>query len=277
MKLQLRPNFVESAAFTSVLSSPSFLTSRGVQHLYGTRVCRRRYVTTAIANGGDTGKDLTTELPQPVVSRRSVLSTAIAGLAGFAAAHEAQSGTLEASAAKTAALPSAAPVDGLAEYRGPLSLGFSFKYPADGWIVKKKPIKTHMAEILVASTASGRSSSSAGVTVDAVKIGKVEEFGTAEEVGAKVVAVEQKKDSVMTATLVSADADEKDGLTYYVVEYTVDGGRGLKRFVAKVTITGGNLYVFTAQAKQADFDGSDGLVLEQMVESFHVTKVRYTV
>lgn len=201
------------------------------------------------------------------VSRRRVLA------AGAAAVAAAAAGALDARADGAGMAGAGAGVGAeaaaLAEYRGPVSLGFSFSYPAGAWVVKKKPIKTHMSELVVARTAAG-SSAAAGVTVDAVRISRIEDFGSAAAVGAKVVALEQRKDSVLAAALVGARALVDDGLTYYVVEYSVDSGRSVKRFVAKATITGGNLYVFTAQAKAEDFAGADGEALAAMVESFHV-------
>lgn len=204
-------------------------------------------------------------------SRRRVLSTGVAGLGGLAAA------ALEVSASVEGASPTGVPsavgngpdLEDLAKYRGPVSLGYEFLYPSVGWTVKKKPIKTHLSEIVVANT-KGRASSIAGVTVDAVKIGKIDEFGTPNDVGLKVVAVEKKKDSVMSAALISTETVTYAGLTYYVIEYTVESGRGLKKYLAKATITGGNLYVITAQAKVDDFDGVDGPVLALMVDSFRV-------
>lgn len=200
-------------------------------------------------------------------SRRGVLSVGAAAAAALVA------GRMNAAVATDGSAVPAGATDidgGLAQYRGPLSLRYEFSYPRDGWDVTKKPIKTHLAEVVVVNT-SGRSSTAAGVTVDAVKIAKIEDFGSPDEVGAKVVAIENKKDNVLSAALVSAGQSSADGLTYFSIEYTVETGRGLKRYLAKATITGGNLYVFTAQAKVADFDGIDGPVLASMVQSFHVT------
>lgn len=211
--------------------------------------------------------DIPEERASPKHSRRRVLSVGAASAAGLAAA--ALNATAATGGAAVASGPSVV-ADGLAQYRGPLSLGYEFSYPTEGWSVKKKPIKTHLSEVIVSNTA-GRASSTAGVTVDAVKIAKIEDFGTPDDVGAKVVAVENKKDNVLSAALVSTRKSSSDGLTYFFIEYTVESGRGLKRYLAKATITGGNLYVFTAQAKVNDFDGIDGPVLASMVDSFHVT------
>lgn len=152
------------------------------------------------------------------------------------------------------------------EYRGPVSLGFSFQYPVD-WKVTKKPIKTHLSEVIVAS--KNVSGTSAGLVVDEVKISSIEKFGSATDVGEKVVALERKKDSTQSAQLLSSKVEKRDGLTYYVVDYTVDSTRGAKHYLAKATITAKQLYVFTAQCKLDNFDG-DSSTLEHMVDSFSV-------
>lgn len=156
----------------------------------------------------------------------------------------------------------------LLTYNGPVSLGFRFSYPL-GWKVKKKPIKTHLSEVIVTSGTEG--STTVGLVVDAVKIGGIESFGTAEMVGRKVVGMEERKESVSNASLVGTSAVSEGGLTYYVIEYMVESSRGAKRYLAKATISGGMLYVFTAQAKVEGFEGARE-TLERMVESFAVQK-----
>lgn len=206
--------------------------------------------------------------PPNNASRRDVLFSGIAAAAVVLSPSK-LSAAVEEKVADLSAESATADVADLTEYRGPLSLGFSFSYPSDGWSVKKKPIKTHMSEIIVSNT-GGRPTSSAGVTVDAVKIAKIVDFGTADDVGKKVLDVETKKDSVLSAELLDTAQVEQDGLTYYVITYAVESGRGLKRYVAKATITGGNLFVFTAQAKADDFQSEDGGALERMLDSFSV-------
>lgn len=154
-------------------------------------------------------------------------------------------------------------------YKGPISLGFTFSYPAS-WNVKKKPIQTHLSEVIV--TSDKEPSTTAGIVVDSVKIDAIDKFGSPEAVGKKVVSVETKKESVNSAIVNSADEVTKDGLTYYVIDYNVDSSRGIKRYLAKATITGGQLYVFTAQAKTDDYEGETQTVLQKMLDSFSVAK-----
>ena len=155
----------------------------------------------------------------------------------------------------------------LVSYKGPISLGFSFSYPPQ-WPVKKKPIKTHLSEVLVSNPDD--SSTTAGIVVDAVKIDSIDNFGTPQAVGDKVVQIESKKDNVNSAKVVSATSFTKDRLLYYLIDYVVDSSRGIKRYVAKVTVTGKQLYVFTVQAKVDNFEGDTKSTLSRMVESFNV-------
>lgn len=167
-------------------------------------------------------------------------------------------------------VPSASSADSeYSTYKGPISLGYSFSYPSV-WSVKKKPIRTHVSEVIV--TNDKEPSTTAGLVVDAVKIDSIDIFGTPEAVGKRVVAVETKKDSVNSASVISAQSVIKDGLTYYILDYTVDSSRGVKRYIAKVTVTGRQLYVFTTQAKQDDFNGETEQTFAQMLDSFNVTK-----
>jgi PsbP len=222
---------------------------------------------------------------QANLSRRDILAAGIAGIGGLSAAafsaHAAAEPTATApatttsvvgatSSSSTTTTTTTSPPE-LVEYRGPISLGFSFAYPAKDWSVKKKPIKTHMSELLLTKS-NGPATTSAGVTVDAVKINDITEFGSPQDVGDKVVNVEKRKDNVLNATLLSARQMEAEDLIYYTIEYAVESGRGSKKYIAKATITGGNLYVFTVQAKHPDFDGNDGAVLAAMVDSFQVKR-----
>ncbi|CAN8062755.1 unnamed protein product [Agarophyton chilense] len=157
-------------------------------------------------------------------------------------------------------------------YNGPLSLGFSFSYPSN-WSVKKKPIKTHLSEVIV--TSDKDAATTAGLVVDSVKLSSIESFGTPQQVGEKVLAVETKKESVNNATIQSASSETRNGLTYYTLDYTVDSSRGIKRYIAKVTVTGGQLYVLTTQAKVDNFDDQTTETFEKMLDSFSVKK-QYT-
>lgn len=136
--------------------------------------------------------------------------------------------------------------------------------------MKKKPIKTHLSEVIV--TSDKETSTSAGLVVDAVKIDAIDKFGTPDVVGNKVVNMELRKESVTNAILNDATSVTKDGLTYYVVDYSVNSTRGVKRYQAKATITGNQLYVFTAQAKTDNFEGTTEQIFSVMLDSFTVAR-----
>lgn len=87
-----------------------------------------------------------------------------------------------------------------------------------------------------------------------------------------MVGMELRKESVTNATLNGATAVTKDGLTYYVIDYSVNSSRGVKRYQAKATITGNQLYVFTAQAKTDNFEDATQQIFSTMLDSFTVAK-----
>lgn len=174
----------------------------------------------------------------------------------------------------------------MAQYVGPLSLGYSFAYPTS-WSAAKKPIKTHLSEVIV--SAPKGSSASVGLVVDGpVKIGSIEEFGAPAVVGAKVLALERKKDSTKDVRLVrtavevlgggaplaaaaagaaaaaaAGSGGQPAGLgagVAYIVEYVVDSSRGIKHYVAKATVAANQLYVMTATCKEDEYEAArDGL------------------
>uniref|UniRef100_A0A7S0XME8 PsbP C-terminal domain-containing protein n=1 Tax=Erythrolobus madagascarensis TaxID=708628 RepID=A0A7S0XME8_9RHOD len=162
-------------------------------------------------------------------------------------------------------------------YQGPLGLGYSFEYPT-GWSVGKKTVKTHMNELVMspAKKSEGAVRGGGGIVVDPVKINSVSEFGSADAVGNRVIELEKKKDGVSSASLVSAKELQKDGLTYYELEYVIDTSHGgEKHFLAASTITGKNLYVLTTQARTADFNASEP-ALRHVISSFRVKPQYYT-
>mmetsp|Transcript_10829 Transcript_10829/g.45100 ORF Transcript_10829/g.45100 Transcript_10829/m.45100 type:complete len:144 (-) Transcript_10829:2469-2900(-) len=78
-------------------------------------------------------------------------------------------------------------------WKGPSSLGYSFKYPPE-WTATKKQIKTHVSEVLVVKDGT---SAQVGLVVDPVKINSLKEFGSPEQVADKVLGVEKKKDGTL--------------------------------------------------------------------------------
>ncbi|CAM9363501.1 unnamed protein product, partial [Hapterophycus canaliculatus] len=105
--------------------------------------------------------------------------------------------------------------------------------------------------------------------IDPVRIESLETFGTPEEVGARVLKVEQGKDGTLDTKLLDTRAEKQGSLSLYTLDYFVESTRGFKHFVAKVTIKDNLLYACTAQAKEKDYPMVE-TQLKRIVESFRV-------
>ena len=127
-----------------------------------------------------------------------------------------------------------------------------------------KPLKTHLDEINF-SPPDVRGYT-VGVTVDPVRIGSIQEFGTPEEVAARVVTAEVNRDGVFEVTLAKDPVEDAAGC--YDIEYISDGKRGKKRFSTRIYIKDGFLYVLTVQSKEAEFDTVRAREVQQTVKSF---------
>lgn len=90
----------------------------------------------------------------------------------------------------------------------------------------------------------------AGVAVDAIKLESLEEFGTPEFVGGRVVGVENKKDGVLAASLLGAGSEGP----YYDIEYTNESTHGNNHYKSRIAVQNGKLFVFTVQCKQGDYE-----------------------
>ena len=96
------------------------------------------------------------------------------------------------------------------------------------------------------------------------------QFGTPEEVAAKVVTAEVNRDGVFEVTLVKDPvAVEEDGVLSYILNYLSQGKRGDKRFVAKFCIQNQRLYALTGQVAEADYTSKEKELMKA-VESFRV-------
>jgi hypothetical protein len=142
---------------------------------------------------------------------------------------------------------------------------FSYTFvPPPGTTVGKKPLPTHLDEINFNGSRSGYLY---GITVDPVRIQRLADFGSPEEVAAKVVLAELRRDGVLDVTLVEDPLSKDD---YYQLNYLSSGKRGKKRFVTKFYIRKQKLYALTAQCKEEDYSALEQEIL-QAVDSFQVT------
>lgn len=140
------------------------------------------------------------------------------------------------------------------------SSDFAFDYP-ESFELSSKPVKTHLEEVLVK-----KGKRQVGVVVDRIKISNLDEFGTPQFVGEKVVDSERKRDGVTEATLLDARrlADNS-----YRLDYTNESSRGNNHFLARIVVANGRLYVMTAQARVDDFEDAK-LDLENTLTSLRI-------
>ncbi|KAL7538457.1 hypothetical protein ACHAWF_006096 [Thalassiosira exigua] len=144
---------------------------------------------------------------------------------------------------------------------------FQFGYtitPPPGFAQGNKPLKTHLDEINFSPPDRGYT---LGITVDPVRIKRISEFGTPEEVAARVVTAEVNRDGVFKVTL-AKDPREGAGGECYDVEYVSDGKRGTKRFATRIYVRDGFLYVLTVQSKESDYDEAREADVQECVKSF---------
>lgn len=146
-----------------------------------------------------------------------------------------------------------------------LKFGYEFLPPPSVIKTSNKPLQTHLDEINLPTETKGYTY---GITVDPIRIKSLKEFGTPDEVAAKIVMAELRRDGVLDVTL-AADAKEDGNSGAYDVEYISDGTRGKKHFVTRTIVKDGKLFVLTVQAKQSDWDDVKVEVLDA-VQSFHV-------
>lgn len=106
------------------------------------------------------------------------------------------------------------------KYSGPTAYGFSFYYPAS-WKPNKKPGNKHLYDLEI-KPAGGKGQIS--MTVDAVKINKIEEYGTLQEVQERLQKQVEKlvKDKPVKIEK-SEQRTTSDKMTYYTVVLSWDG------------------------------------------------------
>ena len=98
------------------------------------------------------------------------------------------------------------------------------------------------------------------------------QFGTPEEVAARVVTAEVNRDGIFEVTLLEdpyrAKSSDDDGVDAYILKYLSVGKRGRKVYTNKIAVTpNGLLYVLTAQCKEDDFPHQEKEI-KSTVDSF---------
>jgi hypothetical protein len=132
---------------------------------------------------------------------------------------------------------------------------FAYQFqPPPGALTGGKPLKTHLDEV---NFKIPTNSMQFGITVDPVRINSLKDFGTPEEVAAKVVLTEVNRDGVFDVTLMEdplAVESGRTGTLFYQLNYLSVGKRGKKRFVARFAIVQQKLYALTAQCLEDDYE-----------------------
>ena len=98
------------------------------------------------------------------------------------------------------------------------------------------------------------------------------QFGTPEEVAARVVTAEVNRDGVFDVTLLEDPYQINNGVVdAYVLKYLSVGKRGRKVYTNKIFISPNQLlYVLTSQCKEDDFPTQEKDI-KNTVESFQTT------
>eukprot|EP00550_Attheya_septentrionalis_P004535 CAMPEP_0198285352 /NCGR_PEP_ID=MMETSP1449-20131203/4673_1 /TAXON_ID=420275 /ORGANISM="Attheya septentrionalis, Strain CCMP2084" /LENGTH=167 /DNA_ID=CAMNT_0043982757 /DNA_START=546 /DNA_END=1049 /DNA_ORIENTATION=+ len=146
--------------------------------------------------------------------------------------------------------------------------GYWVELPS-GLEASPKPLKTHLDERNFSSTQNKKYQY--GLTVDPVRIQHLSDFGTPEQVAARVVTAEVNRDGVTSVTLVT-DPTEDPTTGAYLLNYLSQGKRGLKHFVTSTIVQNGKLYVLTAQVLEEDY--SRPAMEQEIMEAARSFRVR---
>mmetsp|Transcript_25763 Transcript_25763/g.38199 ORF Transcript_25763/g.38199 Transcript_25763/m.38199 type:complete len:280 (-) Transcript_25763:112-951(-) len=133
-----------------------------------------------------------------------------------------------------------------------------------------KPLQTHLDEVNLPMNSNpyGIQRYTYGVTVDPIRLTSLRQFGTPNEVAAKIVMAELRRDGVLDVTM-GRDPLEDMNTGAYDVEYVSDGSRGRKHYVTRTIVEGEKLYVLTVVCKQDDWN----LVEEEVWKSVSTFRV----
>jgi hypothetical protein len=153
---------------------------------------------------------------------------------------------------------------------------YAFTPPSGFTSPSQKPIKTHLDEVNFKNDdANDEAAAQFGITVDPLRIASLPEFGTPEQVAAKVVLAEVNRDGVFDVTLMEdplaggSDGNDVDDLLFYQLNYRSNGKRGIKRYVAKFYIRDQKLFALTAQCNEAAYEAKKD-VIRKAVDSFKI-------
>ena len=145
----------------------------------------------------------------------------------------------------------------------------------------KKPVQTHYDELLFSSSSNNKDDealkrASFGISIDPLRITSLHEFGTPEEIAARVVTAEVNRDGIFQVTLLKDPYQAPDG-SFVSLQYLSDGKRGKKVFWTKIFVVPDEgagvapafLCVLTAQMKEQDYETYQD-TFQKAVDSFTV-------
>ena len=145
----------------------------------------------------------------------------------------------------------------------------------------KKPVQTHYDELLFSPSSNNKDEealkrASFGITIDPLRIKSLKEFGTPEEIAARVVTAEVNRDGIFQVTLLKDPYEAPDG-SFVSLQYLSDGKRGQKVFWTKIFVVPDEgagvapafLCVLTAQMKEQDYETYQDQ-FQKAVDSFTV-------
>ena len=115
-----------------------------------------------------------------------------------------------------------------------------------------------------------------GVTASRVRIDNVEEFGTLEAAGMKLLAAERAKDSVLSAELLSQESRRgASGTLFYEFTYKVVTSYGPKQVQCSVGVADRTLFIANGQVfcKEGGCDGGKVAALRSTLQTFDVGNV----
>lgn len=123
---------------------------------------------------------------------------------------------------------------------------------------------------------SNQKSTTVGVTVSPVRIASLEDFGSLETVGERLLGAEKAKESTISVEILSqrSRTGATSGATIYDFEYELESTRGRKRILSTVSIASRKLYIVNASVTcdKASCVGVEGAAaaLREVCASFDV-------
>jgi len=134
---------------------------------------------------------------------------------------------------------------------------YSIEYPST-WEVSSKA----GADVLLKGTGVNL-----GVTILPVRISRVEEYGTVEQVAEKIVQTERAKDGTLRAEMINTESvDLGYGITAYDYDYEVQSTRGTKRILSRVCIRDKQLFVVNGTISCGKVDTCDTTRISSLLD-----------